>query len=335
MFAKLLVFGFCLEMAEGYDQELVKMLRTRLEEHGKPNLDHISRDKIAEETADFDQKLMPSMIETSQEFMEQQDDKKCKTCVMEVAKYVMKYEFDKLEAWCNDDSPSKCPVKKRICRMLEKVPDVLAGLIFDWATPLRDGTFWCLGHGECKAEELMKEDKGSIMPFDVIKSLNKVNLDDFEGLNIADGEERFDWEDEEDFAMELGSIQGEQIDMPGHPKPCKKCMRKVIRAIMKHTVEKVCEWCQNHKDDKKIAWICNWAENHKKFVFGVLLGVVEPWKYAYGYCLPHENHDNKLKFKKMLFDAHKRYHYYNEYIPANAKDLTGMQTQGRKLLMVA
>lgn len=335
MFTKLLVFGFCLELAEGYDQELVRVLRTKLEEHGKPDFDGISPDTIAEKTAGFHQKLMPSMIEETSEdfhFMKPQDDKKCKTCVMEVAKYVMKYEFDKLEAWCNDETPSKCPVKERICHMLENNPEVLAGLVFDWATPLRDGTFWCLGHGECKAEELMKEDKGSIMPFDVAKPLSMINLDEFSGLNMTNEETQFAG-DEEDFAMELASMEEEKIDMPGHPKPCKKCMRKVIRAIMKHTLEKVCEWCQNHQDDKKIAWICNWAKNHEKFTIGVLIGVVEPWKYAYGYCLPHEN-EHKLKFAKLLMDIHKK-HPYSEYIPATKEDLPGMEAPGRRLLMVA
>merc|ERR1719458_897179 len=48
----------------------------------------------------------------------------------------------------------------------------------------------------------------------------------------------------------------------------KKCVRKSSCWVMKHVIKKICDW----------------MKAHKKFTFGVLLAIVQPWKYAEGYC---------------------------------------------------
>lgn len=67
-------------------------------------------------------------------------------------------------------------------------------------------------------------------------------------------------------------------------KRMKMCMRHAIGWAMKWAVKKTYEMCQKCPA-KKVQMMCKWAGAHKKFALGMLIGYVEPWKFALGRCM--------------------------------------------------
>lgn len=181
---KLLIFGFCVRTVEGYDREMMHMLREQYEAQSGDRPE-ITADRLAE-FRDED-RLVPYEPQAEEEGLLPEklgDDKiKCAKCIRGVIDYIMKLEMGKFEDWCAKEYGKKCPIKERLCALLKKSPKTVAGMVFAWVTPFRDGLFWCLGHGECKPEDALQDQEGSewsIMPFkvDTTKLVASMDFDD-------------------------------------------------------------------------------------------------------------------------------------------------------------
>jgi len=68
---------------------------------------------------------------------------------------------------------------------------------------------------------------------------------------------------------------------------CVKCYKKVFGIVMKVAVMRTKKMCNTTKCPFLQGW-CKWAGEHKEMAFGMLMGKVEPWKYAIGRCYHKE-----------------------------------------------
>lgn len=64
---------------------------------------------------------------------------------------------------------------------------------------------------------------------------------------------------------------------------CPMCMDRVMRQVMGHALQGVIGMCKS-TNCPVMKKICDWSRNHKEMAFGMLLGKVEPWKFAMGRC---------------------------------------------------
>jgi len=65
---------------------------------------------------------------------------------------------------------------------------------------------------------------------------------------------------------------------------CSACVSSVSVVVMKHKINRVLFWCLNHKSNTKAQKICEAAYKSPAIAAGFILGVAEPWKYAFGFC---------------------------------------------------
>jgi len=63
----------------------------------------------------------------------------------------------------------------------------------------------------------------------------------------------------------------------------KRCYMRVTKFVMGMAVKNTVKMCKTTKCPYLKGW-CKWAGEHKEMAFGVILGKVEPWKYAIGRC---------------------------------------------------
>jgi hypothetical protein len=199
---------------------------------------------------------------------------KCKECVEQGVKCWYHYVFQKLDEWCNKDD--KCPIKKRVCKLKDEHPKVLAGLLYIWGQPTTSEYFFCMGENLCDVPKEQAIDQ-------LKETFDYMTIDDSSSWGKL----------EQDGQCEL-EIQSPEYDDPCVGDDCpKKCIKKVSCCVMKYYIDKVKKWCKKAtKDcDKKR---CEWMRNHKEFTFGVLLAYVQPWKFAIGYCHPHPDPTQEL-----------------------------------------
>lgn len=331
-----IIKALALGLAFAYDGAMVAKLRMWTHSLEKPTPEEIeARYNESRHRGD----LIPEWHKEVDQFLQkEEEDGQCKECVMKVTKIIMEKAFDKMEAWCKDDD-DRCPVKRKLCWLLAKAPKVLCGMMVHWVRPMADGWFLCVGKGLCQPKEdnNMKEENILSLEGDTRAVVDEMGLDSTMTWGTLDLESESDIQvfqqmDEiaiDDAFMEeekaIAAFGGEENDQG--PKPCKKCMKKVTCCVMHHVIKKIVEWCKKDENNKKRACMCNWMKNHKAFTFGYLLASVEPWKFAYGYCLPHDKpHHKKWSPReskwKMLHKLHGS--KWGGYLPADKAELTGM-----------
>lgn len=193
---------------------------------------------------------------------------KCKECVEQGVKRWYHYVFQKLDAWCNSDD--KCPIKKRVCKLKDEHPKVLAGMLYIWGQPATSEYFFCMGEKLCD------------IPNDAIDQLKET----FDYMTIDDSSS---WRKSAQDGQCESELHSFGDDTPCYGDDCpNKCEKDATCKVMKHVIDEIKEWCK--KATKKCdVEKCEWMKDHKEFTFGVLLAAVQPWKYAYGYCYPHDS----------------------------------------------
>jgi len=186
------------------------------------------------------------------------DESECHKCVMDGAKYVVNEKMDEIAKWCKGEEPKKIEAHREFCELLERSPQVVVGMVIFWTKPLGLGFAYCLGKGECKMEDGAAESLDIQVPATEWYNIN--------GTSIVQAME-----------MNHGSLRG------GH----KECMERCSKGVMHHVIERVKKFCRETKCPKAQK-LCDFAGKHRELAYGYLLAMTEPWKFASGYCWPHE-----------------------------------------------
>merc|ERR1712032_990095 len=100
----------------------------------------------------------------------------------------------------------------------------------------------------------------------------------------------------EDRDNEESEAESETCEM--HQRVCPKCMRRSTKYVMLHVVSRIKGMCMQ-SDSIKTQKMCHFAREHKDVAFGMLLAKVEPWKFAFGYCV-HRKGDSFWGFVKKV-----------------------------------
>lgn len=79
-----------------------------------------------------------------------------------------------------------------------------------------------------------------------------------------------------------------EVAVPNVKGVCKKCYVKTFRFVMMAAFKGTKKMCAHTKCPFLKGW-CKWAGEHKEMAAGMILGKVEPWKYAIGRCW-HPDH---------------------------------------------
>jgi len=266
-----------LSVAAAFDQEMVNMLKSI---NAKPTLIEIQ--SRMNQPVDEEVDAMSSVSSILQHHMAAQLEnpkEECSKCIGQVVKVWYDTAFKKTKAWC--EKPSKCKVKERLCRIFKNEPEIFAGMLFIWGHPSDDGLFFCMGKGKCTApaikssgvgQEDMMESVANITMSSVVASAHDESASTDTELYQTEAEI------EDFFLEEKMKISGSEFK-----DDFKTCVKKASCWVMKHVIEKICDWCKKATKKEDIEK-CKWMQAHKKFTFGILLASVQPWKYAEGYC---------------------------------------------------
>jgi len=204
----------------------------------------------------------------------------CLQCHRDGAKYIMENAMQKVKAKCQN--ATECHVMK-ICGHMAQHPDVVMGMMFEIVRPMALTTAFCAGKGTCDLPDdaaLTEIEMGSQPHGILLDSYDKMDwhtvLDEVEGIApdvLKDREE----EEQPD----------EHCKAPRHVNP--RCMKHAMGHVMMHVVGKVKEMCKNTKCEK-MQKMCGFAKENRGQAFGMLLGKVEPWKFAMGFCMEGKGH---------------------------------------------
>jgi hypothetical protein len=293
---KFFLFG----LAAAFDHEMVSMMKDVVKD--KPTFVEIEFELSSNKTIDPKvEQVTELLLEHHREQLLGAPDG-CKDCIDRVVKCWYHVAFQKVGEWCAKET--KCPIKKKICKIFKDEPEVFAGMLFVWGHPIDDGYFYCMGKGECKPQDLLTTfGKGD-------------GITNMEEIVLSDAKE---WEKDEEPTSEIelwqteseiedlllqGELQtwGMGMDKDGGYK---KCVKKASCWVMKKVIHKICAWCKKATKPEDKAK-CAWMKAHKKFTFGALLAAVQPWKYAMGYCCPHEGPKKYVKKFAETFGFMKR-----------------------------
>jgi len=266
-------------------------------------------------------------------------DAACKSCTGTMTKGIMERAMGKMKEMCQKAAPKghECPLA-RICSFMAEHPHVAVGLMFEHVRPMTMSHMYCLGHADCAQPpnitiaELADE---HVARDELLKNYDNVDwhkvlqlaeeLGDVEQEEFAEDDEQKDDEDEKECSAP--PMDGPMMASKGHrgPHVCPHCMKRVIRGVMMRVMMRVEGMCAITKCPKMQA-MCKFAEEHRGFAMGALLGKVEPWKFAFGFCLhaphgqghhrgqhhgPHGLHDNQGAHQ--LSEHERRHHVENEY----------------------
>eukprot|EP00164_Ancoracysta_twista_P000919 GFYU01001207.1.p1 GENE.GFYU01001207.1~~GFYU01001207.1.p1 ORF type:complete len:291 (+),score=108.68 GFYU01001207.1:33-875(+) len=193
----------------------------------------------------------------------------CCHCVQEGAKDVMKKVVDKVKEKCEK---TKCPVMQEHCKIAAEHKDVVFGMLVQHVRPASLAYAWCSGASYCTkdddywyATEAAIESNEFADLLDAYESKKDVVPDNQNLLGRPDGHERY-----------LEELKDDEC-------PCAACIHHGSKALMEHVVDEVVHMCEDAKCPV-LQRRCAFAKDHKGFALGVLIGKVEPHKYAFGYC---------------------------------------------------
>eukprot|EP00397_Hematodinium_sp_SG-2012_P042771 GEMP01047382.1.p1 GENE.GEMP01047382.1~~GEMP01047382.1.p1 ORF type:complete len:281 (+),score=61.97 GEMP01047382.1:89-931(+) len=226
----------------------------------------------------------------------------CCKCIGNVGCHAVNITMISIQKWCEEHSPKKKD-QKRFCKLLERKPAVVEGMVIFWIHPLDLGFAYCLGHGDCKHKPNVTELIGDDMKFGMEHVLHHLNVSNTDGIEKKMTE--FHKYHKDDHPKDEKKMQKYLRHQQDH-KPCPYCVKAISALVMQHAIKKVVDWCLHTKCPKAKA-ICKWALQHKAIAFGYLLAAVEPWKFATGYCWPrpyhhhHHNDEEDVDEKKSIY----------------------------------
>lgn len=211
----------------------------------------------------------------------------CKPCVQEGTKFLVHSTVSKMQDTCakisaNNSDPRSCMAMK-VCGMMSKHPKVMLGMMIEHVRPMSLSTAYCVGKGACEKPDSVTMDE-IVMGNEPHEAL----LENFDKIDWTEVEEQtqelLPFEKDDEVAESVAPKCEEQKK---HMKVCPKCMKKAMRHVMHHSVVKVKEMCA-HVDQIKcpvMKKMCPWMAQNKAVSLGMLIGKVEPWKFAFGFCL--------------------------------------------------
>jgi hypothetical protein len=94
----------------------------------------------------------------------------------------------------------------------------------------------------------------------------------------------------------------------GHGGIDMHCYKKTFGKVMQIAVKMAKKECAK-SDCPMVKHWCSWAKEHPKMAFGVLMGKVEPWKYAIGRCYHHKGKGKGGKGPKGKGKGGKGHHH--------------------------
>lgn len=74
-----------------------------------------------------------------------------------------------------------------------------------------------------------------------------------------------------------------EVTVPKMKGVCPKCYKRVFRFVVMAAIKGTKKMCASTKCPYLKGW-CKWAGEHKGMAVGIIIGKVEPWKYALGRC---------------------------------------------------
>jgi len=210
-------------------------------------------------------------------------DKDCKECVMTTAKWLNSHAMAKVAEKCA--TPHSCPQQKAFCELYHVRPRIAEGMLMFWIHPIMISGAFCTGKGVCHPNDQFADVEHHLM---------------IEGLDAdLDLEEQMPEEVHNNIRQDVMAITQFEAEQAGavndpHP-PSHKCIQKVTPHIMLEAMKKVRAHCLTTKS-ASMKKKCEWVKEHKQLSLGYLLALVEPWKFAYGYCIPHRQEPTKPIF---------------------------------------
>jgi hypothetical protein len=232
---------------------------------------------------------------------------RCSKCVEKHSKKIVEHVLGKIKHICEHTSPSgthtiPCPVA-RLCSLFKRRPEVALGVVIEHVRPVRLAFMLCRGKQAC-------HHKHHSVAMDLSKghSVGEVFLGDFDATDwesdlvraLEATEALPAWESDREEASEalpasVPEASQKTVDGPemmcsrhGHHVHTRvgKCIQHVSKKVMKHVVLKVFEKCMDANGRREK--MCSWMFAHYKIASGMLLGKVEPFKFALGFCMSQE-----------------------------------------------
>jgi hypothetical protein len=214
--------------------------------------------------------------------------KTCGECQQFVAEHVLQYTVSKMKDVCEDaaNSPDSCKLAK-ICSLMAKDPKVTLGMMIEHVRPLSLSTAFCMGARKCD-----RPDQVTMEEIATGKEPHEALLDNFD---------KVDWSEVQAATHELWPVaphDGERLEdaedatcsseQPMH-KVCPRCMKHSMRRVMGLAIMKVKAMCMK-SDSTIMKKLCPWMAQNKEVALGMLVAKVEPWKFAFGFCISQKMH---------------------------------------------
>jgi len=191
----------------------------------------------------------------------------CADCVKQTAKCAlddtMKNVHDICEKkWLN--------YPKKFCDYYEEKPETVKGLMVYYISPPTIGIAFCLGKDKCTQRdisEIEKEvgifgfnhiyDRFSELPQDDASLTNSMKIPNFDPAALT---------------------VDKRDDM-------KICIKYSGRGRWSYEMKQLIKWCREHQwEDPRNRVFCKWGGENPQQLEGFLLGAVDPYSYAEGYC---------------------------------------------------
>jgi len=212
----------------------------------------------------------------------------CGDCMRPGAKFIVEHALAKLKEGCVKAAANNCRFAK-VCALMGEHPNATLGMVIEHVRPLSLSMAYCVGKGACDKpdETALTEITTGHEPHEaLLESFDKMDwsmaIDNAETVaEPPQSEEEPEAEDEEPEALMC-------LENKGMPKICPKCMKRTMKRVMFHAVMKVKAMCKTTQCPM-LQKMCPWAAQNQEIAFGMLLGKVEPWKIAFGFCM-HRGH---------------------------------------------
>ena len=169
----------------------------------------------------------------------------CAPCVQNTMQQYFEVVSQKTDTYCE---MTRCPFIMEACRQRKKHPDVSDGVLLEIAKIPHFSFAFCLGRSECKVPDTPHSDS----------------------LPVVDDEVTEFLEHEEDKLI-CDLVEG------------RVCFEKAMCRAMRRGVRRVKTVCAKSKCPY-IKQICQWGDVNRPWAFGMLIGKIQPWKYAMGKC---------------------------------------------------
>ena len=148
---------------------------------------------------------------------------------------------------------TRCPFIMEACRQRKKHVDISDGFLLETAKVPQVSYAYCLGRAECKLPDT---------PHAMIDS-------DLAASAVKEDETEFLAQEEDELVC--GSQGG------------RACFEKAICRSVRRGVRRARNFCAKTKCPY-LQQLCTWGDENRPWALGMLVGKIQPWKYAMGKC---------------------------------------------------